>query len=515
MKAYKINTVSVFVSKTHLLLVLLVIACGNAYAQQAPLFSTYFFNKYLNNPAFTGIDNQYRAFGFYRTQWTDVPGSPVTGGVTLEGSFWKDRIGVGAFVVNDKIGIFNRTLAAVSYAQKIRFAKDHQISVGVQGGAFINRINFSGTNPVDYNDPDLANRTPTRAVFDFSVGISYKWKTLLVGFSVPNVIQPNARYANVYGGNTSYQYVRYYNVFAQYRLELLKGKFNITPTIVMRKGYATGFQADASLMFDYKNIVFLGAGYRNSFGVMAIGGVNILDMFTVAYCYDYTTQPTLRGQVGSTHEIVAGFHLPSNYKRKKRIEAKDVLGTEELDVLLKRSDTLSAKLKATKQKLDETEKKANKLKEENTQLLARLDSAGKEVQPVTAVNAGAVAPAQNFTGSVEGDKTYTLNEIYFNENEDKLLPESKQQLNQLAAYLSANPSVAILIKGYTDNTGDDAYNYRLSLLRAKAVAGYLSDMGIEKNRIEARGYGSQDPVTDNSTEEGRRKNRRVEFTKRK
>ncbi len=86
--------------------------------QQIPVYSSYFFNKYLINPAFTGIDNQYRAFGFYRAQWNTVPGHPITGGATAEASFWKDRIGIGGYVVNDRIGIFNTVNAAVSVRPK-------------------------------------------------------------------------------------------------------------------------------------------------------------------------------------------------------------------------------------------------------------------------------------------------------------------------------------------------------------------------------------------------------------
>src|SRR5271155_749619 len=88
------------------------------HSQQIPVYSSYFFNKYLINPAFTGIDNEFRAFGFYRTQWTEIPGRPNTGGATAEASFWKDRIGIGGYVINDRIGIFNMTTATVSYAQK-------------------------------------------------------------------------------------------------------------------------------------------------------------------------------------------------------------------------------------------------------------------------------------------------------------------------------------------------------------------------------------------------------------
>ena len=137
------------------LLFLFALLSLQVYSQQIPVYSSYFFNKYLINPGFTGIDNEYRAFGFYRTQWGNIPGHPNTGGATAEASLWKDQIGIGGYVVNDKIGIFNTVNAALSYAQKFRFAKDHQISIGIQGGIFTNRIDFSSATTTDLNDPGL------------------------------------------------------------------------------------------------------------------------------------------------------------------------------------------------------------------------------------------------------------------------------------------------------------------------------------------------------------------------
>ena len=95
---------------------LLLLMAVSLHSQQLPVYSAYFFNKYLVNPAFTGIDNEYRAFGFYRTQWSGLSGRPVTGGATAEASLWKDRIGIGGYIVNDRIGIFNRVNADLSYA---------------------------------------------------------------------------------------------------------------------------------------------------------------------------------------------------------------------------------------------------------------------------------------------------------------------------------------------------------------------------------------------------------------
>jgi OmpA-OmpF porin, OOP family len=69
--------------------------------------------------------------------------------------------------------------------------------------------------------------------------------------------------------------------------------------------------------------------------------------------------------------------------------------------------------------------------------------------------------------------------------------------------------VRLKIGGYTDNSGDATANVRLSQARADAVSHELVGMGVGAARLEAEGYGSQHPVADNATEEGRARNRRV------
>jgi len=70
----------------------------------------------------------------------------------------------------------------------------------------------------------------------------------------------------------------------------------------------------------------------------------------------------------------------------------------------------------------------------------------------------------------------------------------------------------VRIEGHTDNTGDPAYNIDLSQRRAEAVVQYLKEHGIGEERISGRGFGAEQPIEDNGTEEGRAANRRVAFT---
>ena len=85
------------------------------------------------------------------------------------------------------------------------------------------------------------------------------------------------------------------------------------------------------------------------------------------------------------------------------------------------------------------------------------------------------------------------------------------RLDSLAQLLAVHESLMAEISGHTDNTGDASYNLKLSYDRAAAVADYLIRNNISRDRISYLGLGSTRPVADNTTEEGRQKNRRVEI----
>ena len=116
---------------------------------------------------------------------------------------------------------------------------------------------------------------------------------------------------------------------------------------------------------------------------------------------------------------------------------------------------------------------------------------------------------QDTSKPVDDTTWFNFDRLLFDTGKATLQPSSDEQLNNIAEILKAYPNVHAKIGGYTDNTGDPAANQVLSEARAKNVMNALVSKGVDPSRLEAQGYGDQYPVGDNSTEEGRQKNRRI------
>lgn len=112
------------------------------------------------------------------------------------------------------------------------------------------------------------------------------------------------------------------------------------------------------------------------------------------------------------------------------------------------------------------------------------------------------------------DNKIVINEkVQFEVASDKLLEVSHDLLNEVAQVIKDNPQIKkIEVQGHASAEGGDDYNMKLSDRRAKAVKKYLTNQGgIAKDALTAKGYGETQPIASNDTEDGREKNRRVEF----
>jgi OOP family OmpA-OmpF porin len=113
---------------------------------------------------------------------------------------------------------------------------------------------------------------------------------------------------------------------------------------------------------------------------------------------------------------------------------------------------------------------------------------------------------------MKDDKIDLSETVQFETGSATLLPRSKTLLDEVAKELESHPEVRrVLIEGYTDTVASKAFNQKLSEQRVASVKAYLVDKGIDGGRLRTKGFGETHPVASNKTEEGKAKNRRVEF----
>lgn len=133
----------------------------------------------------------------------------------------------------------------------------------------------------------------------------------------------------------------------------------------------------------------------------------------------------------------------------------------------------------------------------------RMDKQAEEIK--------ATVPDAEVTRVGEGIVVEFSSSVLFAFGQSSLSNEAKSNLDKLVTVLNTYPDTDIEIQGHTDSKGSESFNQTLSEQRAEAVAGYVRGKGIARSRVTTKGFGELSPRYTNDTEDGRSKNRRVEF----
>ena len=144
-----------------------------------------------------------------------------------------------------------------------------------------------------------------------------------------------------------------------------------------------------------------------------------------------------------------------------------------------------------------------------------LDTAGSYEYVLTTVVGGgykSILTASKFAEDIAKQGYVALN-VNFDTNKSIINDKDKPTLNEVVTLLKNDPTLKLSVDGYTDNVGNAAANKTLSQQRSESIVKYLTSNGVAANRLVAKGFGSESPVADNRSEEGKAKNRRVELVK--
>jgi outer membrane protein OmpA-like peptidoglycan-associated protein len=160
---------------------------------------------------------------------------------------------------------------------------------------------------------------------------------------------------------------------------------------------------------------------------------------------------------------------------------------------------------------DENERLYGKNVSNKQILLGEVESPKAGRPLVAALNRYSESLTSRASSGARGSNRVMMAELHFAPGQSQITPELAGLLAGAEKTLEENPAWRVRAEGYTDNEGSKAFNEELSKRRAESVTKWLTEHGIDRDRLTAKGYGEAHPAGDNSSADGRGKNRRVEL----
>lgn len=324
----------------------------NLYAQHVPFYSNYQYNPYVYNPSFAGSDNNTTAFLTHRQQWMKIEGAPSTTAFTLDGSLSENKSGLGLSVYNHQSGLLKQFSALASYAYQVKISGGHAVRFGLSLGVLDNTIQFSKVRALDQNDDLLLEQNENRTAFDGNFGMSYFWKDLTVGFSMPHLFNNKVNYYNQ-NAASYYRLARHYLFSAQYNVVVSEEhQIDFTPLILTRLAAGVPFQVDVNLNVGWQERIWVSMAYKSQRMGSVGARVRLSDEFSFAYSYDFN-MGLLSNSIGSSHEVMMSYTFGSGGKGNadlQKLQDKLKLLEQQIEVYEQRIKLLEDEIRANKQK---------------------------------------------------------------------------------------------------------------------------------------------------------------------
>jgi type IX secretion system PorP/SprF family membrane protein len=291
----------------HIFLTVCLIAGGIVvtHGQQYPVFTQYYFNEMVINPAYVGSHVQLSMTAMYRNQWVNYPGAPKTVSFSAHSSIIKGKVGIGLLFNRDEIGSYKNNNIYGYYSYMLKFPKA-TLSMGLQAG-----VNILGAN---YNlDLQHIDDAAFQSIFNelkpnFGAGLYYNRKNFFAGFSVPFIL--NNKVANISDALATITEARYYFIRAGsiHNLDRM-GNVKINPSILIRAQENQPLSFDFNAAFIIKEVLSIGASYRNVDAVMTFIDLKLSEHLHFGYSYDWT-QSDINIFSNGSHEFMLNYRVP-------------------------------------------------------------------------------------------------------------------------------------------------------------------------------------------------------------
>ncbi len=282
--------------KIGLTLSALHLSLGLALAQQDPLYSQYIYNPLAINSAYSGVHPMLSAGLNTRFQWTGLEGSPETYTLTAHSSLVQNKVGAGAIIMRDKLGVTENTEVHLTYSYNIR-SINNIFAFGLRTSLVNQKNDFGLLNLKNLDDPNFQPGAESVTKPNFGAGFVFMGNNLYLGLSVPRIL--NTEFSD--GVNSSTRYRRYYYLQGAYVIKTVT-RLILKPGILLRGVERGPLSVDLSLSAFLNNMIWAGLFTRdfNTLGIM--GQVEFKNALKFGYTFELPATSNIETRF-TTHEL--------------------------------------------------------------------------------------------------------------------------------------------------------------------------------------------------------------------
>jgi type IX secretion system PorP/SprF family membrane protein len=272
-----------------------------------PFYRQFFYNPYLFNPAFVGINNELEANLVYRQQWANFKDAPSTAGVNVQFPA-NDRVALGFSVYSDKQVLLRNSNFMATFGYVVPLSANQSLRFGISGGVGVNKLDLTAEE-LNTNDPVILNASGNNFYVDGNFGVVYTLHGLRVGFALTDIFKSNTFNSESFNEfELSNLRNRLYS--ASYRFNIgAMDNFSVEPYFLYREtedGLQDTWEA-ASILY-FKDKVWTGGSINSNNGLALFFGLNVKQKFIFSYSYEFP--PFNSGFTSnSSHELHIGVKL--------------------------------------------------------------------------------------------------------------------------------------------------------------------------------------------------------------
>jgi type IX secretion system PorP/SprF family membrane protein len=277
-------------------------------AQQTYMFTQYYFNPFLINPAIAGTNNYYQVRANNRFQWVGFGDGPITNALSMYGPSGSKKydMGFGGNVVSDITGPVSTIALNGAYAYNFAINSEMRLSLGAALGFTQRKLDGTQvTMPDGKPDPALPNAVNAKLLPDASVGAYLYSSNFNVGFSANNLF--NSKTNKAIDSSTFNRLKSHFFLTVFYKYYINKD-FQLEPGIIIKAVRPAPIQMDLTCRVIYQNMVSGGVAFRTRDAVSVMVGYTYENKLSIAYAYDIGIT-AIRKVNGGSHEIMLAYRF--------------------------------------------------------------------------------------------------------------------------------------------------------------------------------------------------------------